>query len=286
MFCCTTHIIIGLPDCTNWGETYKMIVLCNGMVRGGSSVQYNVARLIVELTGKGKGEGYFKLKSRNFITGLLLRDKILDFKSPNIIKWLHDDQYHVIKIHGINPDYYEETKYDNTKILYIHRNIMDVASSFKRIYQQQNWFWRRLQPDLIASLDWIYGNKGEMLNIPGVFAQKYEEAISDKTKMVYDIAKHININITSLVVKKVIQGINEAAEMTRKKTPWYQLYDPTTLMLNKHVGGGECYLTDEEIKRINNRYIDRPKTGINNDKTTHIDRHYRGDDCCIDNQND
>ena len=90
-----------------------MLIVCNGMIRSGSTLQYNLIRLQVEATFSGKAEGFIGKKELN---------------SERLQFWQKDVALHVIKSHDILPEW---MRAEGIKLVYIYRDIRDVAVSLK-----------------------------------------------------------------------------------------------------------------------------------------------------------
>ncbi|OAD20264.1 hypothetical protein THIOM_004044, partial [Candidatus Thiomargarita nelsonii] len=96
-----------------------MLIVCNGMLRSGSTLQYNLLKSIVESHNLGGAEGYFS--SEQFQS---LRKKFE--------RWGISSEIIVIKTHDIIPYSEEMIKSGTMKICYTYRDIRDVAVSAQR----------------------------------------------------------------------------------------------------------------------------------------------------------
>ena len=88
------------------------------MIRSGSTLQYNIARNIIEKQKIGSVEGYFQEMQFS-----KLEDRLTD--------WENDTAYHLIKAHDLPVNIFKKLPSDSIKILYIYRDIRDVAASAK-----------------------------------------------------------------------------------------------------------------------------------------------------------
>lgn len=96
-----------------------MLIVCIGMLRSGSTLQYNLASELVEGAGLGQREGFFK------------RDELAAFK-PRFVSWARDEALHVVKVHDWNWELEGELGVDRIKYLSCFRDPVEVATSAKR----------------------------------------------------------------------------------------------------------------------------------------------------------
>jgi hypothetical protein len=111
-----------------------MLVICNGMERSGSTLQYNIARLIVETKGLGRSEGY-PFKQGEWEKGAAI-----------LQQWQLCSDWVVIKAHSIHPKLESLARDKNTRVLYIFRDPRDVAASCKEFLDIEG-------PELLAKMD-------------------------------------------------------------------------------------------------------------------------------------
>lgn len=163
-----------------------MLVICNGMMRAGSTLQYNIVRNLIEKLGLGKAHGYYD-------------NGIYKLSESRFMEWLNDeDYYHVIKMHDIHPKAFENKNNPKLKICYIYRDIRDVAVSIKNI-------WGNKGEKLYSSLDRAISIYYSLEKFPNVLFQKYEEVISNLPKSVIEISQFLNININSEIIEEIIK---------------------------------------------------------------------------------
>lgn len=160
-----------------------MLIVCNGMMRAGSTLQYNIVRNLIEKMGFGAGHGFFQESQfRNY--------------ESQFDCWANDQSCHVIKIHEIYPKSVEMVASGRMKICYIYRDIRDVAVSAKRKFGYKG-------SDLFGALDRAISTYYEMKTIPGVLWQKYENAIKDRPGSVRTIALYLDLGATEDVIYTV-----------------------------------------------------------------------------------
>lgn len=151
-----------------------MIVFCAGMVRSGSTLQYNLAREIVEAVGVGWGEGYIDPGELS-----LVRQRLSE--------WARDPKLHVVKVHTLPRAFPRLAASGGTKVLYIYRDLYSVASSVKRV-------WGKEGDDLLQLLHAQVVVYRRVRRTPApVLFQRYEKVSSDLLGMVTEIAGFLGV---------------------------------------------------------------------------------------------
>jgi len=207
---------LGLPhfievkfQSTPYREEANMLVVCNGMIRSGSTMQYNLVRTLLEKQNIGRANGFFD--NSNY-----------PLTEDQIDQWVNDDYYHVIKMHDLHPRIEriaKNEKSDILKICYIYRDIRDVAASAKIK-------WNLEGKNLIASLNRTIYNYYKIKEIKNILFQRYETVITSLSQSVKEIANFLNINLEEEIINRVA---NECLIVNLKKYS----RKPTRLFLKK-----------------------------------------------------
>jgi len=160
-----------------------MLIVCNGMMRAGSTLQYNIVRSLIEKMQLGVGEGFLEESQfRNY--------------EAQFDQWARNTSCHVIKTHEIYPKSVEMVASGEMKICYIYRDIRDVAVSTKRKFGYEG-------SDLFKALDHAISTYYEMKTIQGVLWQKYENVIKDLSGSVRAIDFYLDLGATDDVILAV-----------------------------------------------------------------------------------
>lgn len=182
-----------------------MLIICNGMPRSGSTLQYNIAKNIIEMRGVGKAEGFF------FEEQLVANKEIFE-------EWGRDSVFHVIKIHQALPYAAKFDRNGISKTLYIYRDLRDVAVSIKRMFSLDG-------QALYASLKKAVDNYYQIVSYNLLLKQKYEDVILDLRRCVIDVAKFLEIDLCEDDILKICGecNIDTVAEIatTVNKSPGY-----------------------------------------------------------------
>lgn len=154
------------------------LILCNGMNRSGSTLQYNLARMLVETTGAGSGESF-------------LSQEELDGHKAQLEAWAADGRLHILKTHDLSPTARQLWENGSLRVLYIHRDIRDVAASMKRIWDYQG---ETLIPHLDQAIETYHAVRRME---KGVLRQRYEDVMADHQAAVLEIAEFLDIAISA-----------------------------------------------------------------------------------------
>ncbi len=153
-----------------------MVIFCNGMLRSGSTLQYNIARELLAVTKTGLEHGFYFEQDYSTLAG-------------EIKGWRKDKRNHVLKTHDIYPDIEDLIKSNDANVLYIYRDIMDVAFSSKRIFKVEG---QTLFESIEGALEKYYALK----NLSGVLFQKYEDVTKDLTGAIKQIAIFLKLKVS------------------------------------------------------------------------------------------
>ncbi len=161
------------------------IILCIGMKRSGSTLQFNIARLLLESQGRVQNLGYVQKYD--------LKNK-LDVRVDNT-------QSLIAKCHNPDWKFGEKLLYRN-KVLYIYRDLRAVYASMKlRTNVSLNDFICEMKEDLI-----LYS---KFENDKRVLVQKYEEIYGNEYHAVCGISNYLEMhNVNSSLVKDIVNKVS------------------------------------------------------------------------------
>lgn len=242
-----------------------MVIACNGMVRSGSTLQYNLARGLVE--------------------GLSLGKAARCSSNGGKIEVLADSHlFYIIKSHTVLPNSKELIAEGQMGICYIYRDIRDVAVSLKHI--------RGISGEILfQELENAINNYYEIRSLDCVLTQRYEDVVGDLHTAVREIADYLYIKPSNELVSNIVEenslekalesmpkarlgriirrlhgdtlarklGISEA--FIQKVAGFLSLRDKNTLLLPNHIsknrgatGTWRTELTEYEIEEIHKRF--------------------------------
>lgn len=233
-----------------------VLVVCNGMLRAGSTMQYNVARSLVAASGAGNGEGFFT-------------EAELLAMPAEIAEWQRDPLYHIVKTHDacewlLNAG-------EHTRICYIHRDLRDVAASIRRKWPQS---------ELMSALDRAVDSYHTIAAGSGVLVQKYEDFSRQPVVAATELSRHLQLDLTPAAILKAVEensvehAVERAARLRRSPGALLRRvarrfalgrdhYDSESLLHDDHIsetagatGVWRDVLTAGEIAEIENRFGD------------------------------
>ena len=237
-----------------------MLIICNGMPRSGSTLQYNIARLLVTKLQIGFAEGFISKKG-------------LERSKTKLLDWETSTLYHVIKSHIIHPEWME-TSSMNRCYLYIYRDIRDVAVSIKNKFGHEG-------NKLILSLDNAidgYEKISKMRGKNNICWQKYEDVVRDIPTAIMEQASFLKLKPDHQVKREIVQecNIDHVNKIIQKLQGNYRtklcsffrklhmpvnnfdsesLYHPDHISKNNGaIGGWKSELSKEEVDIIESRY--------------------------------
>ena len=160
-----------------------MILICNGMPRAGSTLQYNLARLVIEESALGEAHGYYAKDDYQHSLRLFA-------------SWRRDCRFHLVKTHDLLPIVGEAQRSEAISVCYIYRNLFDVAASLKRKFKLED------EP-LLTRLDDMIAVHDELIKIPGTLVQRYEDVVAALPNAVCQIANLVGVALESEAIHRI-----------------------------------------------------------------------------------
>lgn len=105
----------------------QKIVFCNGMPHSGSTLQYDVVRVLLEASGVADIHGFIAATPGH--TNAVSDDQMAE--------WAAEARYHVVKTHDRHPLLRGLVPHNASRVCYIYRDLRDVAASSKRAFGQR-----------------------------------------------------------------------------------------------------------------------------------------------------
>ena len=199
-----------------------MWVICCGMLRSGSTLQYQIAAEIITSKGIGKGLGW-KTQS--------------EFEEINFQKKDHD--VFVIKMHDFFP---KVTQLKGAKFIFSYRDVRDVVVSLCR--KQQEPFSAIFNEQFISNFHYNYDS---WTRLNDVYIAKYEDFFSDIPAEVRNIAAHLNVDLSDKEINELAGNLGLDKQQERiekfnmegvKMTGAKDVFDPNTLLHSNHINTG------------------------------------------------
>jgi len=224
-------------------------VFCAGMIRSGSTVQFQITSAIVEATNRGKRFPY--TPEANF---------------AKLHREAHGHEFAVFKAHLCLPDLAYECLLNGAKVVYSYRDIRDVAASAIRKFAitfdeliKKGW--------LDQAIDDYY----QWTAMPDVLISRYETFHNNLTQETQRISSFLQIPLGD----QVMEHIGRDHQLDRQKAKIAQLhstnidavergdlvFDPRELLHWNHIHEGQVAswkisLTQEQSIYLTDRFSD------------------------------
>ncbi|MFW5886824.1 MAG: sulfotransferase domain-containing protein [Bacteroidota bacterium] len=223
------------------------IILCAGMRRSASTLQYNIVKRILEISGKGKALGYAE--------------------SPDIEKiieeHLDEEGYVVIKVHNYFPLAGDLSKKGKLRVVFSYRDIRDIIVSSMYKWRNGN-FDKTYTPNYSSRLiesfrDWTSMKK--------VYSSSYENIIKDLYGEISKIAYFLEIELKEGEIKSLCEELdyeNQKRQLSQKQNFEKTLHgevDNETLLHKNHLRSGKAEQWRKELNNLQIAKIQREWKG-------------------------
>jgi hypothetical protein len=205
-------------------------IICNGMRRSGSTLQYNLIVSMLKHTKVGvggkRGTGGF---GGGWVGSKQLMQAILDYKDeskPLLLKT--HDHWLVEKV----------MKFGAVKLCYTYRDLRDVWVSFRRIMKLGDKDAIGMLETELRVFTWIRKRQC------GVLMHRYEDMVNDLHGTVRELGAWLDLPLTEDIIQRVLEDntLEKARAVAAKTTKNKDgEFDRTTLMHYGHIseGGGK-----------------------------------------------
>jgi hypothetical protein len=226
-----------------------MIVISNGMLRSGSTLQYNIAASLLELNGPLTRAGFLG-----------------DFRKPEVRAKLDAMKaapgWTILKTHEapLERSFYD----DHVRVLFSYRDVRDIAASIKKK-------WAYPFEKILSDIDDMIEIERAFGDIPNVLVQSYDKLYADLAGAAREIADFLGVRATEADIQTIAAGqaIENQAEsrgsvlsklvgLVKRKG-----YDQRTLLHPDHIsatGGRDGDWMNQfetgEIAVLNERFAD------------------------------
>lgn len=181
-----------------------MLIFCNGMLRSGSAFQFNLVCSILEKTSVCIRHGRWEPKEK--------------FSKKQLEIWAKDQEtFHIIKS-GRNPEEFEMAAQGLAKMVYINRDLRDVAVAAK-------FKWGLSGESLLEMLDRALLGYQVMIDNKAFenkwcLHQKYEEVFVDTHRAIKEISKFLEVSLNEEIISEVIKecSIDNMLKVSKSKS--------------------------------------------------------------------
>ena len=161
-----------------------MLVVCCGMPRSGSTLQYNLVRSLLRQTGKGQDQGFFLPDEQSL-------------QAPQLNIWLNDSAFHAIKAHELSNELAALTSSDRAFFLWSERDLLQVAASAIRSSGQGI-------PQILTSLDEALKTHEKASQARNFISQEYTLLDEEPLTAVQQIVSMLNFDTSSISIESIL----------------------------------------------------------------------------------
>lgn len=210
-----------------------MLVICCGMPRSASTLQYQMASELVEALGVGRRAGW---------DWPAVEPSMAEAARP----------IRVVKVHDPNPELERKFVATATRYIYSRRDVRDAIASYTQKEGQRS-------PEQIAALARRWLSAGAWFTSrPNCLIAEYESLRDDPIGELRRIEAHLEASLEPRLRRRIVQRLSIEAQRRRldagrwrNREPW----DDWTLLHPNHIGDAEtgkwrALLTDEQIDAI------------------------------------
>lgn len=227
-----------------------MLIICNGMLRSGSTLQYNIVTGVFGTVSAVKRAGFL-----GDFADPAVRTKLDAMKAAGGVS--------VVKTHepALDSAFYDS----RVRVLFSYRDVRDIAASIRKK-------WRYPFEKILADIETMLAIQRNFESIPNVFFQSYDKLYNDLPGAIADIAAFLEVPLTSEDCSRIADenSIGSQIDSRSKRTPIpkrigsilrRRTYDPRTLLHSDHIsatngkdGDWLNQFSDEEISFMNIRF--------------------------------
>lgn len=192
-----------------------MLVLCLGMKRSGSTLQYNLARNLVESADSLEGGYILSMAPEQ-------RSKLFD-------EYAADTKLCVVKSHTMPPEA-ASLPAEQVRFCYIYRDIRDVAVSIRAKGGLTG-------EKLLAYLDTCIDDYHEIIQVDSLLKQKYEDVMADTPTAIRELADFLAVPVDDQLVQRINEQCSIETALSKQKPSLRSSVRAILVRLSRAVGG-------------------------------------------------
>jgi hypothetical protein len=215
-----------------------MWIICCGMIRSGSTLQYQLTKEIVESDGQGIGVGWMDKDQLRF----------------ELQKTTNEKKIKVVKCHEYFKEAGDFISSHKAKGIYVYRDLRDILVSLMNKKKQP--FGSVFSVDRVNSL---IDMDRKWNGIETLYVSKYEEVMSNLAAEIVKIASFLKISVDKSFVTEIEQ--KHSIENQQKRIFKFDytemgtdsgdsIYDPDTLLHDNHIHSGKIHQWETELSRF------------------------------------
>lgn len=208
-----------------------MIIINNGMYRSGSTLSFNLIRLMLEHKKLGGAYGTEGIDHRHAI-GIHNADNGKDTRPEGMSKLIDDHEgWIVLKAHKLDPTVISNFGKGSSKAVYTYRHPLDIAGSLCRVFGSPYPEYYGLTQPIIEDVDIYFAIRKH----PAILMLKYEDYYSCPAKMAADIAAFLGIELSGAECTSIAEKCSPARVKHIFEDLDVDEADPVTQLRGKHI---------------------------------------------------
>jgi len=196
-----------------------MLIVCGGMRRAGSTLQFLMVKNILMTTGQ----------VQDHLSHEISEGKILDSEIHNIIK-----------AHQVTPEIITLLEEPNSKSLYIYRDVRDVLVSEYQLINVQPSVRSVFMNEIVGS---VIEDFYKWKTIPDIRISEYSKVMADISAEIRDISEYLGVGISENQVSKISSDL-DLKNMKNKQDVLVDKssknnFDRKTMLHSRHINSGK-----------------------------------------------
>lgn len=208
-----------------------MLIFCCGLMRSGSTLQYQLTETLIQKLGRGSGYGW--------LPSIKNRDEVFNRATET-----DPESYYIVKIHGYNPDFLRLIEQGKASAIYVYRDLRDVVTSFMS--------WQNTSFEGVIREKWIEkvltdSQNWEALN--NIHISKYETAVNNLYDEVLAIANHLSLDVRTEILQEVAEqcSLKKTQKRMQSLTQKNQKSDNQNILHHNHIKSGMAQRYKKEL---------------------------------------
>lgn len=161
-----------------------MLIVCNGMIRSGSTLHYNWVRAILEHAEAGEAEGFFK------------KDEF-SYCAEQFAQWHDSPECHLVKVHDMFlVEELAEVSGEQARYLFSYRDLYEVVPSSMRAFQLSF-------DEVVERLDEAVELYDRLKTDPRCLMQPFERMREDPIACIRQIADFLAVELSDAQVQEI-----------------------------------------------------------------------------------
>lgn len=200
---------------------YKIdFIVCCGMPRSGSTLQYQIVKEILSLNGLESNHGWIKDEDLEYF----FKENKSNSTKPILVK-----------THTFNPIFLDKEIFSNSLFIYVHRDVRDVFIS--QMNKRSVSFDFLLKSRFLEDIEWHFKN---WMDFDEIYTTNYQNLTKNTVQEILSLASHLKLDMTDSKAEYISEGFNiEKQKKYISKIGDDNVFDSESLLHKNHINSGE-----------------------------------------------